>query len=114
MSEQDPEAQIGKNAPCPLLYWQTQGEIGYCTHCLDCYSCPTMQYELRNHPPDTQIWACSICAGRLARAAKHRRIGNVLVGYYTEGVCCYPGCGRYSILLQLVLGPINQLLEEAS
>lgn len=111
MSELDPAAQIGKNAPCPLLYQQTRGTVGYCTRCLDCYTCPTMQLELSRHPLDAQIWVCSVCVGHLARAAKQQRIGNVLMGFYTEGLCAYPGCGRYSILLQLVLGPIVTLLE---
>lgn len=110
MSELDPKAKIGKNAPCPLLYQQTGGAVGYCECCLDCYTCKTLEYELQHHPPETQIWVCSVCAGRLARAARERRIGNVLTGYYTEGRCGHPDCGRYSIVLQLALGPISTLL----
>ena len=107
MSE-DSEAQIG--SPCSLRHHQTNGAVGYCLKCLDCYTCSAMQLELSKHPPNSQIWVCSGCAGRISRTAKQLDIRGVLRGYYTEGMCGHPDCGRFSPILQLVLGPIHQLL----
>jgi hypothetical protein len=108
----DPRAEITKNAPCSLLYQQTMGRQGYCKRCLDCYSCPVMHVELQKHPLHTQIWVCAPCAGKIAHEAKQQRLGNVLMGYYTEGWCCYPNCGRFSAMLQLILGPLHLVIKE--
>lgn len=103
-NEQDPESQLA--TPCNLR------SESYCLRCLDCYQCQYMKEELLKHPPETQIWVCSGCAGYLSQAAKQRDLALLLTGYYTEGQCgCY-GCDHQSIILQLVLGPIGELVKE--
>ena len=102
MSDNDPESQFG--TPCTLR------SDGYCLRCLDCFACPYMQAELNKHPPETKLWACSRCTGHLARVAKLQGVELLLTGHYTEGICGFPQCGRSSILLQLILGPLNHLL----
>jgi hypothetical protein len=93
---------------------------GSCTRASDCERCAVMARELVRHPEGSYAWLCPECAAVVATRAKERRIKGVLPGHYTEGWCQNPGCWmfsrlsepRYSIFLQLALGPISQLLGD--
>lgn len=84
-----------------------------CTATFDCDQCELLQAELVYHAPETVWWCCPSCISQLKSRTKGRGVHLHLPGFYTEGRCQNPNCGRdeedrYSILLQLILGDIRK------
>lgn len=117
-----------QQAFCPLL-WRANGGAfnadgtprhseqseypirGLCTRAYDCDSCELMMEELTYHAPYTVWWCCPDCISDLKKKSAGRGLHLSLPGFYTEGTCWNPSCqreGRYSVLLQLVLGDIRK------
>lgn len=131
-----PEGEGGKEAFCLLLWSSNGGQFdpkgrpylergsysrGNCTRPHDCFTCPLMQEELAQHPPEEVCWVCPACLSEVAKQAKEQSFEFRLPGYFTEGQCQYRRCQRparveegvelprgWSRFLQLVLGPINK------
>ena len=132
--ELDGDAEIDHESFCQLLWAANGGQVnqkgipipgrgfirGYCRRSKDCALCPIMAQELVQHPAEAQAWLCTDCVNTVSVRAKERRMKGVLLGHYTEGYCQNPACWmisrigepRYSVLLQLVLGPIRELLGD--
>lgn len=104
-------AETNDKAFCPLLWQANGGPVredglpvfgngqpikGNCDHPQDCFRCNVMDacVNAANLNGVTTIWVCPDCCSEALKQSKKLGILTRLPGYYTEGWCQRPQCGR--------------------